>query len=52
MKILQNAANVIGLVLGGLILSVLNYSGFFIFFGIIILGVLAWSIKKKDEIGV
>jgi hypothetical protein len=52
MKILQNAANVIWLVLGGLILSILDYSGFFILFGVIILAVLAWSLKKHDEIHV
>jgi MFS family permease len=52
MKILQNAANVIGLVLGGFILQVLGYAGFFIVFGLIILGVLGWSIQKKDEIPV
>jgi MFS family permease len=50
MKILQNAANVIWLVLGWFILSVLNYSGFFILFGMIILWVLVWSITKKDDI--
>ena len=50
MKILQNAANVVWLVLGGLILSVLGYSGFFIFFGFVIIWVLFWSVKKKDGI--
>ncbi|GAB0174933.1 MAG: hypothetical protein HHAS10_08120 [Candidatus Altimarinota bacterium] len=52
MKILQNAANVIGLVLGGVILGIVNYSGFFILFGIVILSVLVWSISKKDDIPV
>jgi hypothetical protein len=37
MKILQNAANVIGLVFGGLMLEVLGYGGFFILFGVAIL---------------
>lgn len=52
MKILQNAANVIWLVLGGVILSVLDYSGFFILFGLVILAVLGWSIKQKDGINI
>jgi hypothetical protein len=50
MKILQNAANVIGLVFGWLMLEVLGYSGFFILFGIGILGALIWSISRKDDI--
>jgi MFS family permease len=50
MKILQNMANVIGLVFGGIILNILGYSGFFILFWIGILGALVWSIQKKDEI--
>ncbi|MDD2694253.1 MAG: hypothetical protein PHY14_05065 [Candidatus Gracilibacteria bacterium] len=52
MKILQNAANVIGLVFGGFILEVLGYQGFFILFGIGILAILGWSIQKKDEIDI
>jgi hypothetical protein len=50
MKILQNAANVIGLVFGWLLLSGLWYGGFFILFGTGILGALIWSISRKDEI--
>ena len=50
MKILQNAANVIGLVFGWLMLEVLWYGGFFILFGIVIIVALIWSISKKDEI--
>jgi len=52
MKILQNAANVIGLVLGGMILGVLGYSGFFILFRLIIIGALGWSISKRDQIAI
>lgn len=50
MKILQNAANVIWLVLGGILLWIVGYSGFFILFGLIILWVLSWSISKSDKI--
>lgn len=52
MKILQNAANVIGLMLGGLLLEIFWYEGFFILFGIIIISILVWSIKMKDAIHV
>lgn len=37
MKILQNAANVIGLVFGAMFLKILGYGGFFFLFGCIIL---------------
>ncbi len=50
MKILQNAANVIGLVFGWLMLEILGYGGFFLIFGIVILWALVWSISKKDKI--
>lgn len=50
MKILQNFANVIGLVFGGFILGVLDYRGFFIVFGLMILGALYWSVKNADSI--
>ncbi len=52
MKILQNFANVIWLVFWGVLLSILSYRWFFILFGCIILGVLYWSISRKDEIQV
>jgi MFS family permease len=52
MKILQNLANVIGLILWGFILGILGYAGFFIIFGCIILAVLAWSISRRREIEV
>jgi MFS family permease len=50
MKILQNAANVIGLIFGWLMLEVLGYGGFFALFGMVILGALAWSIMSSDKI--
>lgn len=52
MKILQNLANVFGLVFGWLILGLLGYVGFFIVFGLVILGLLAWSIRHQDEVDV
>ncbi len=52
MKILQNFANVIGLILWWLILQLLGYRGFFIVFGIIIIATLVWSIKNKDRIDI
>lgn len=50
MKILQNFANVIWLIFWWVLLSLLSYRGFFILFGCIMLGVLYWSISKKNEI--
>ncbi len=50
MKILQNLANVVGLVLGGIILGIFGYAGFFILFWMIIFGALCWSIIKRDVI--
>jgi Major Facilitator Superfamily len=50
MKILQNFANVIGLVFGWIILWILGYAGFFVIFGVGILWALAWSIHKNHEI--
>jgi hypothetical protein len=52
MKILQNLANVFGLVFGWLILGLLGYVGFFIVFGLVILGLLAWSVRHQDEVDV
>lgn len=50
MKILQNLANVIGLFLGGMILSFAWFSGFFFVFGLFILFFLVWSIVWKKSI--
>ncbi len=52
MKILQNAANVVGLVLGGFFLQIFDYSGFFLLFGGIIIAVTVWSYRKRGEIHV
>jgi hypothetical protein len=49
-KILQNLANVIWLIFGGLILGVFGYSGFFVLFGFLMLAILGWSIKNRGEI--
>lgn len=51
-KILQNLANVIGLMLGGLILGVLWYAGFFIIFWLSILFILMWSIRYNEYIDI
>ncbi len=50
MKILQNLANVIWLMLWGFILWVFGYQGFFIIFGIVVLSILTWSISKRDTL--
>jgi hypothetical protein len=50
MKILQNFANVVGLMLWGFILWVLQYTWFFILFGMLIIRIFIWSIKNKKEI--
>jgi len=50
MKILQNIANVIGLMLGGFILWVLKYRGFFLLFWVGIIAIFIWSIRHKKDI--
>ncbi len=50
MKILQNFANVIGLFLGGLILWLVWFSGFFFTFGLFILGFFLWSFLWRRKI--
>jgi hypothetical protein len=50
MKILQNFANVIGLFLWWMILSVAWYSWFFISFWVFILWFLIWSLIQKKNI--
>ena len=49
-KILQNAANVIGLICWSFLLNFFWYEGFFLLFGIIILGVFAWSFSRRKDI--
>ncbi|MDD3302410.1 MAG: MFS transporter [Candidatus Gracilibacteria bacterium] len=49
-KIVQNFANVFGLLLGGLILAILNYLGFFMCFGLFILRFFYWSLREKKYI--
>jgi len=50
MKILQNFANVVGLFLGWIILSIAWYGGFFISFGVFIICFLIWSLIHKKKI--
>jgi MFS family permease len=50
MKILQNMANVVGLFLGWLILSLFSFSGFFFLFWLGILGFFVWSILNAGKI--
>jgi hypothetical protein len=50
MKILQNLANVVGLMLWGFILGILWYTWFFIIFWLANFAILIWSFKKKKEI--
>lgn len=51
MKVVQNLANVIGLVLGGFLVA-FGFNIFFFIFAFIILGVLGWTLMKKKEIQV
>ncbi len=50
MKILQNFANVVGLFLWGLILSLAWYGGFFFTFGLFIIWFLFWSLFHATKI--
>lgn len=50
MKILQNLANVVGLFLGGLLVSFAGYGGFFLLFGLLILVFLGWSVINRHNI--
>jgi hypothetical protein len=51
MQILQNVANVVGLVFGGALLALPGkYVTFFIVFGCVMVGVSAWTYLSKDEI--
>ncbi len=50
MKILQNLANVVGLMLWWFILGILWYMGFFILFGLTNFSILVWSIKNRKSI--
>ena len=50
MKILQNLANVVWLVLWGAILWIVWYAWFFWIFGMMILVFLAWSLLKGKEV--
>ena len=49
MKVIQNLANVIGLVIGWALL-VFGFPAFFILFGLVIAGILFWTIQKKSQI--
>ncbi len=48
MKMIQNAANVLGLTLGGLLLAIFGFTGFFVFFGIALISLAAVSLVKKS----
>jgi MFS family permease len=49
MKVIQNLANVIGLVVGWALLA-FGFSTFFILFGLVIIGILGWTFSKKEQI--
>lgn len=50
MKIIQNLANVVGLCLGGLLLAIFGFDGFFIVFGAMLLSGAVASIKYRKRI--
>ncbi|MFB0964989.1 MAG: hypothetical protein QMC36_04840, partial [Patescibacteria group bacterium] len=50
MKIIQNLANVVGLLLGGLLLAIFGFSGFFVVFGTMLLAGAVASIKYRKRI--
>jgi len=49
MKVVQNLANVFGLVIGWALLF-FGFAAFFVIFGLTIGGILAWTISRKDQI--
>lgn len=49
MKVVQNLANVVGLVLGGVLIA-MGFHIFFFIFALVVLGTLVWTIMKKNEI--
>lgn len=49
MKVVQNLANVVGLVLGGVLIA-MGFHIFFFIFALVVLGTLGWTIVKKSEI--
>lgn len=50
MKIIQNAANVIGLTLGGFLLLIFGFSGFFFLFGAILIAFAIYSFMNKSKL--
>lgn len=49
MKVIQNMANVFGLVIGGILIS-FGFPAFFILFGLLIMGLLYWTFKNRGQI--
>lgn len=49
MKVVQNLANVVGLVLGGVLIA-MGFNIFFFVFALVVLGTLGWTIVKRSEI--
>ena len=50
MKIVQNLANVFGLMFGWMILWLLDYQGFFLVFWVAMIGIAVWSFKNKSKV--
>lgn len=50
MKIIQNLANVVGLTFGGILLATLGYAGFFITFGILLMGGFVFSLVHRTKL--
>jgi len=48
-KVVQNLANVFGLVIGGALLY-FGFAAFFVIFGLTIAGVFVWTISKRNQI--
>jgi MFS family permease len=49
MKVVQNLANVIGLIFGGILVG-LGFPAFFFLFGLTVLGALIWTVTQKNRI--
>lgn len=51
MKVVQNLANVVGLVLGGVLIA-MGFNVFFFIFALVVIATLGWTITKRKSISI